>query len=152
MENLFQRSREKLERYFIYILVFATSSVALCIVGIFGLVLAHEFGEIDISWKRNVAEGLLGGTLALGALALTVLGFSVSQMRLRRLPNERRPYKRIGYMVFFIIPLSMADSFTSAVFLLTENPISFLVSFVLLFVIAVGVVVSVSLWAIRELK
>jgi len=147
-----QGSEKKQRVYFVEILVFSALVTTLAIVAFFTVVLIAQFGEIDVSSKRDVAGNILGGTLALGALALTVLGFSVSQMRLRKSTLERRPYKRIGYIMYLIIPLSMVDALTSAVFLLTEDPIAFLVLIVLLYIVVVGVIVSVSLWAIRELK
>lgn len=152
MNQLPQASLEKQRVLSVDDLVFSTLIIALAIVTFSTVVLILKFGEIDVSQKTDVARNTLGGTLALGAMALTVLGFSVSQMRLQKSTLTRRPYKRIGYIIYFIIPLSMADALTSAVFLMTEDAAVFLFLIVLLYIIVVGVVVSVSLWAIKELK
>ena len=145
-------TQEKRKVYFVEKLVIVALVITLSFLFFSTYVLIFGLEEMTVLFERDVAANLLEGTLALGALSLTVLGFSVSQLQSRRTALRRRPYKRIGYIMFFITLLSMADAFASVVFLLTENSLVFGISIILLFMIVVGVIISVSLWSIKELK
>jgi len=146
--NSFERKRGLL----IDLLIFAIMFVSLLIIGYFTYTLVQKFGQITTSSKTTVMGNVSQGTLALGALALTVLAYAFAQLRLGTSTETRRPYKRIAYIMFFVVPLSMVDAMTSAIFVLTEDPLSFQVSLILLYMIVVGIMISVCLWARKELK
>lgn len=144
----FDKNYHHLVDVFIFSILLATLSFIV----IFLVPIVTDFSIINDASKTGVTESILQGTLTIGAIALTVLGYAFSQMQGKHSTEERAPYKRIVYIMYFITPLSMADVTTSVSFLLTNNMYAFQASLVLLYIIVVGLAVSVSLWVRKELK
>lgn len=155
MGRLGYRTRALLDRmypYFMDVFVISDLAATIVIVAYFLVPLIVKFDQITEANKISVIENILQGTLTLGAIALTVLGYAFSQMQHGESTKERAPYKRIAYIMYLITPLSMADVGTSISFLLTREPYSFQVSLILLYIIVVGLMLSVSLWVRKEWK
>ena len=144
--------KSKIEHYFVEILVYSTMITMLSIIAVFTVPLVIQFNQIDSTSKSNLMENILEGTLALGALSLTVLGYSFSQVHSGRSTAEKAPYRRLGYIMYFVTPLSVVDALISSIFILTETSYSFEMSLILLYIIVVGLIIAVSLWVIKELK
>lgn len=132
-------------------LVLLTMMISLIIIGLFTIGLSHFRGEIDQSSKLNLMGNILEGTLALGALSLAVLAFSLAQVHLGSTTLEKTPYRRLALIAYLVTPLSLTDTILSAIFILAEVPFSFELSLVLLYAIVVGLIVLVTAWMLEEL-
>lgn len=144
--------KSKIEQHYVEILVWLTLIATLSIITFFTIPLVIQFRQIGSTEKSSLMENILEGTLALGALSLTVLGYSFSQIRSGRSTIEKTPYRRLSCIMYFIIPFSMVDALISSIFILTKTPYSFEVSLILLYIIVVGLIIAVSLWVRKELK
>ena len=144
--------KSKMKKHFVEILVYSTLIGMLSIITFFTVPLVVQFNQIDSTSKSNLMENILEGTLALGALSLTVLGYSFSQVRSGRSTAEKTPYRRLGYIMYLVTPLSVVDALISSIFILTKTPYSFETSLILLYIIVVGLIIAVSVWVIKELK
>jgi hypothetical protein len=142
----------RIRHYGNFIYVFSVFLIAAAIIGYFGLNVLLRLDIADENLMSNLVSNIMQGTLALGALALAVLAYSLAQMRSGQSPKERNPYRRISQIMFFVASISMADAATSATYLLTKDLFSFQVSVTLLFLVIIGDVVSVSLWILKELE
>lgn len=144
--------KSKIEQHYVDILVYSTLIAMLSIITFFTISLVIQFKQIASTSKSNLMENILEGTLALGALSLTVLGYSFSQVHSGRSTAEKTPYRRLSCIMYFIIPLSLVDALISSIFILTKTPYSFEMSLILLYIIVVGLIITVSLWVRKELK
>lgn len=141
----------QVRKNYVFLLVWITVLFSVFLLTFFGTEFLGYLNQVDPATKSSVMGAISGGTLALGALSLTVLSYSFSEMHSRTTTETKAPYRRLALIAFLIIMLSLTDSFVSMIFLLTKGPFSFEVSLTLLFLIVIGLVLMVSLWIIAEL-
>ena len=134
-------------------LVLPTLLITLAFLAFFSaiLVIALCKGQIPIKSKNDVAKAILGSTMSLSAMSLAVFGYSISQMKSARSTDAKRPYRRIGLLVYFVITLGLADALASAGYILFEDDLFFGISLLLFLTILYGVIGSVTLWAAKDL-
>ncbi len=148
INQFIEENYHKLIDIFLFSLIF----ISLSLIAIFLIPIAQNFELIAIENMVSVAENILQGTLSLGAIALAVLAYTFSELHRGKSTKERAPYKRIVYIIYLITSLSMADVTLALSFIMTSNLCAFYGSLLLLYIIVVGVSVSVFYWVRQELK
>lgn len=142
-----------LRAYSVKHLILPIFIIALTIIMFFSGVLVIPLlnGRFPVAEKSDVAKAILGATLSLSAMSLAVFGYSMSQIKSVRGTDAKKPYRRIGFLVYFIITLGLADALASVAYVVFEDSLFFGISLLLFLAILYGVMGSVTLWATKEL-
>jgi len=133
------------------ILVFSSIVASFSIITFFTSLFVLNWNQIDPNCKTNVMGFVIGGTLSLGALSLTVLAYAISEARTRETATEKAPYRKLAMIAYLITPLSLTDAIVSLLFVLSEVQYSFEVSIIILYIIVVALITLVSAWIQQDL-
>lgn len=133
------------------ILVLLTATVSFSLIMFFTFMLPTYWNQVDKTAISTVMGYVSGGTLSLGALSLTVLAYSLSEVRSRETSRQKAPYRRLAMIAYLITPLSLTDAIISILYVLTEMPYSFETSLALLYAIVIILIALVSLWIMEDL-
>lgn len=115
------------------------------------LVVPVFLDQNSTSNRDDIAKAILSAALSLSAMSLAVFGYSMSKIKSVRGTKAKRPYRRIGFLVYFVISLGLADALASASYILFKDYLFFCISLVLFLIILYGIIGSVTLWATKEL-
>jgi len=139
-----------MEHQYTRLIVFLTAAASFFILGFFTGGLLSPSVEVRETAKLTVMGYVSGGTLALGALSLTILAYAFSEARSRPTAAQKEPYRRLALMAYLITPLSLTDAVVSILYILTEVQYSFEASLFLLYLTVVQLIVLVTAWVFQE--
>jgi uncharacterized membrane protein YidH (DUF202 family) len=115
------------------------------------IIFLHENNNIIESNKDKVSNGLLGGSLALLSISLSVLAYSFSKIQTMNIYKEKEPYEKLANIMYFIILLSLSETSTLIIYLLFGNWVFFILSLVLIYILFITLSIALVLWMQKEL-